>query len=408
MAASLGASMEALADATSYLREHESRMRETLRAWCEINSGSGNDCGLAAMFEALAAPFEPLADALEGVDLPTTSNEFGAHPPHGQALRARRREQAPFRVLLSGHMDTVYPADSPFQHVEEVSASLWRGPGVADMKGGLVVILFALEALEACRQGTRLGWELLVTPDEETGSHGSRGILREAAQRNHLGVVAEPSLPDGSAILGRKGSGTFRLVGRGREAHTGRDFAQGRNAIASLARAIVAVHALNDSLPGVHLNVGRISGGGALNVVPAQAEAWINVRISNKQDEARVREAIADILRDGSRDGITLSMTSSWNRPAKPETPSQRMLLESYRDTAARLGQKLTWANTGGGSDGNYLLLDGLAHLDGVGVRGGNLHSEEEFIELPSLLERSQLLAAWLLRLESGEITLPS
>ncbi len=189
------------------------------------------------------------------------------------ALRLRVRPEAPVRILLGGHYDTVYGADHPFQRCTLLDAQTLRGPGVADMKGGLVVMLAALQAFEAAPESHRIGWEVLLGPDEEIGSSARAPRRGVAAARNHVGLVFEPARANGDLVSSRKGTGTFVVTCRGRAAHAGRDPAAGRNAILALAEFLPQADTLNRELPGVMLNVGNIRGGGAVNIVPDWAEA---------------------------------------------------------------------------------------------------------------------------------------
>ena len=237
---------------------------------------------------------------IEWIDLPPAesidSRGLMTRQPLGRAMRARKRPEAPRQIFLGIHLDTVYPLDQPFQKVEALDANTLRGPGVIDAKGGLVVMLTAIEALERSELAGNVGWEILVNPDEEIGSPGSTELFVEAARRNHVGLVFEPAIGEGNIVDARKGTGNFTIIVHGRAAHAGRDFASGRSAIVALAGIVKKLHALNDTMPGVIVNVGKIEGGGALNVVPDLAIVRINVRLTVPEDETRLRQAFEPIL----------------------------------------------------------------------------------------------------------------
>ena len=182
-------------------------------------------------------------------------------------------------------MDTVFAADHAFQHYQYVDDNCVNGPGVADMKGGLLVMLTALQALELSPNATNLGWEVLINADEEIGSIGSAPLLHDSALRNHLGLIYEPSMPDGTLAGARKGSGNFSLLIRGKAAHAGREHHLGRNAIAALATAMTALDNLNQHSDNITVNLGRIVGGGAVNVVPDLAICHFNVRTVTHEDQ---------------------------------------------------------------------------------------------------------------------------
>jgi glutamate carboxypeptidase len=275
---------------------------------------------------------------------------------------------------------------------------------VADAKGGLAVMLTALEAFERSRFANGLGWEVLLNPDEEIGSVGSAPLLVEAAGRNDVGLVFEPTLPDGAMVDRRRGVGNFVLVVRGRSAHAGRDFAAGRNAVVAGARLAVALDALNGSLPGVTVNVGRFTGGTAPNAVPDLAMLRVNVRTSVPQDEHRLhaalRRAVAEV---GMADGITAELFGAFTSPPKLVDDTMRNLMRHVEACGAAIGIPVTWSPSGGACDGNKLAAAGLPTVDTLGPRGGELHSPREYLLLDSLTERAKLAALLMMRIASGE-----
>ncbi len=366
------------------IQSREQEMIDCVASWAAINSGSSNTEGLRVMAERLENFMSRLPGELEKIQL-----------PNGTALRLTCRKHAEKRVFLSGHMDTVYSVDHSFQTCERLDENRLRGPGVADMKGGLLVMLEALRAFEAVNENPGLGWEILISPDEEIGSPGSAPLLEEAAQRCQLGLIFEPAI-QGSGDLSRQrlGSATYQLTASGRSAHAGRDFTQGRNAIAGLSAAIVQLHALNQK-HNVVCNVGSIEGGGPVNVVPDEASAMLNFRVA---ETAVVDRAILEVTESIKADyDVALSWKGGFTRQPKRLTSAIEALFADYQACAERLGFQLGWRDTGGCCDGNNLAAAGLPNLDNLGVRGGNIHSAEEFVELDSLVERTQLTALFLL-----------
>ena len=380
-------------------------LRDLLISWAEINSGSDHFAGLDRMHAALAAEFGTLPGATaETVALAGTT---------AKALRVRVRPTAPVQLLFSGHYDTVYGADSPFQRCTLLDERTLRGPGVADMKGGLVVILAALREFEKNLPPTaHLGYEVLLTPDEEIGSFGSAALFTAAgaSKKFALALVFEPARPNGDIVHSRKGTGNFTATCHGRAAHAASPTRAGRNAIAALAEFLVAAHRVPDELPGVMLNIGNIRGGGpATNVVPDFAEAKLDVRITRASDRepllARLRELAAPI---NARDGFRLELTGAFNRPPKESGPVEAAALASWQQCARDLGlAPFTSVHTGGASDGNNLAAAGLPNLDGLGPIGDKLHSADEFVVLPTLAERAQVTANFLKKIASGETVLP-
>lgn len=267
------------------------------------------------------------------------------------------------------------------------------------MKGGLLVACVALEALEAC--GVPASWTFLLNSDEETGTFCSERHLREEAARHDVGLALEPALPGGALAVERGGSGQFMIEVGGRAAHVGRAFGDGVSAVYELAHRLVAIAALPDVARHKIVNVGPLEGGSATNVVPDRARAWGNVRFRTPEVAAELREQLHALATDpGAMPSV--SVRSTFNRPAKPMTPGTEALANAAREVAEGLGQSLPFASTGGVCDGNILQDAGLPTIDTLGVRGGGLHTPEEWVELPSLVERATLLAVLIARLSAG------
>ena len=382
-----------------------------LRRWAEINSGTYNLPGLAAMEHELVQAFAPLVDHWEAIDLPpapsvdSTGNVVTS--ALGRALRFVKRPDAKLRVLLSIHYDTVYGPAHPFQHTAPLEgADALNGPGVVDAKGGIIVMLCALTALEKSDVAPNIGWEVLLNPDEEIGSPGSAELLREAVPRNHLGLVFEPAFADGALVGARKGSGTFTAVVRGRPAHAGRDFEKGRSAILALAEMIRALPPR--PRPGLIVNCGRIEGGGAVNIVPDLAIAHFNVRADSADDKFWFEQLLHGVAAQLERsEGIRVILHGQFNSPPKPMDPRSSKLMEAVLATAQELGLTLPVRPSGGTCDGNKLAAAGLPVVDSMGPVGGDLHSEREYVHLSSLIERAKLTALLLLKLAGGEISPP-
>lgn len=373
---------------------------DLLTSWAEINSGSAHLAGLGRMCAVLKAAFGELPGAI------VEEKPLAGTP--ARALRFRARPGAPIQILFSGHYDTVYDIDHPFQHCTRIDAQTLGGPGVADMKGGLVVMLAALQAFEKTPNAANIGWEVLLVPDEETGSENSASLIAEAAGRHDVGLVFEPARANGDLVRSRKGTGIFSAICRGRAAHAGRDPSAGRNAILALAEFLLKADALNRGLPGVLLNVGHIKGGGATNIVPDLAQADINIRITRADDEAlvigRLREIAVPI---NAREGFHLEIEGRFNRPPREVIPAEERIFAAWKACGNSLGVDFSWQDVGGGSDGNLLSAAGLPNLDGLGVVGDHLHSPKEFVHLPSITERAQVAALFLHQLAIHEIQVP-
>lgn len=388
------------------------RMHRLVDQWARINSGTFNLGGLAAMAAALREAFEVLGGRMEMLDVSPAqtidaSGQLTA-TPLGKALSIRQRAESPRRVLLCIHMDTVYPPDSPFQTTRLIEPNRLQGPGVADAKGGLAVMLIALEAMERSPWAGELGWEVLINPDEEIGSPGSLALLRASAHRNHVGLLFEPALPDGGLIGRRKGSGNFTLVVRGRSAHAGRDPHLGRNAVAAMAQLVVELTALNGRRDGLTVNVGKVEGGGAVNIVPDLAICRFNVRMNDPDDQAMVTHELDEMVkRTNSRDGLGAELHGAFYSPPKLLDGPTSALLHHLADCGRDLGIELHWQDSGGVCDGNKLAAAGLANVDTLGPRGGEIHSHREYVLLDSLTERAKLSALFMMKLGAARSTGP-
>lgn len=391
--------------------QHET-MVQLLLDWAEINSGSHHLAGLDRMRQALMDGFGILGGEMEEISLDSLeavdSKGEICQVPLGKALRIIKRSQARYRVFLGGHMDTVFGADHPFQKTAWRDAHTLNGPGVADLKGGLVVMLKTLEALEQSPWAESISWEVLINPDEEIGSPGSAPLLEEAARRNHFGLIYEPAFADGTLAGNRKGSGSFTAIVRGRAAHAGREPHLGRNAIVALAGFIQAINALNGRQPGVTVNPGKIKGGGPVNIVPDLAICRFNVRVATAQEQDWVQQQLQRICECiQHREGISIHLHGGFGRSPKILSSENLKLLQHLATCGNELGLPVRWQDSGGVCDGNNLAAAGLANIDSLGVRGGDLHSSDEFVLIDSLTERARLSALLLMKLGSGELGWP-
>jgi len=289
-------------------------------------------------------------------------------------------------------MDTVFTETHPFQKVKALDSNTLNGPGVTDMKGGILVILHALRAFEQLPEAAQLGWDIVINADEELGSPSSRIFLDTIAPQYSAGLVYEPAMTnDGVFAKNRRGSGKLTLICTGKAAHAGRDFHAGRNAIIQLAKVLIKIHALNKKRAGITINVGQVAGGEALNIIPEKAVAKLDIRITKPIDEQWVREQIQRIIDDNVLEGYQLELLGSFDRPVKRVSQATEQLFKRIQHIGKELNLNLQWKDSGGCCDGNNLAAHGLAVIDTLGVRGGAIHSANEFILLDSLIERTLL-----------------
>ncbi|GAM98911.1 carboxypeptidase G2 precursor [alpha proteobacterium U9-1i] len=375
-------------------------------AWAQINSGSYERAGLDRMAGLLADAFAVLPGEISDVALRPSQRVRAdgelIETGHAAAIRIRVRPDAPIQIALTGHYDTVFPAAHAFQNVWRAEGAL-RGPGVADMKGGLSLMLAALQAFEAATGDKRVGYEVLMSPDEEIGSPASATLLAELGARAHVGMTYEPAMADGSIVSWRKGSGNFSLAFRGRAAHVGRAFQDGRNAVMAAAETAIALSALNGQREGVTLNVGAIDGGGAVNVVPERAVLRFNVRAPDAESAQWADGEIRRIAADTSkRDGVSAHLHGGITRPPKPLTPQQETMLGWVRRAGHALGVEIGAKPSGGVCEGNNLAAAGCPNIDTLGPCGGGLHSGQEFALISSFAERAKLSFLMLDAINSG------
>ena len=382
------------------LPERTPELGALLIQWAEINSGSGHLAGLDRMRGALRVAFATIPGVtLEELPCPGTA----------AALRVSIRPHAKTRLLLNGHFDTVYEADDAFQKCQWLEAGKLNGPGVADMKGGLMVMLAALQAFEQTPHAANIGWDVLLTPDEETGSHGSRQHFLDAPKRAQFAFIFEPARPNGDIVHSRKGTGGIVATCHGRAAHAAKVPNDGRNAILALGDFLLGVSKIPTEIPSVLTNVANIRGGGpATNVVPDFAESEIDFRVTKVSDRepllARLHALAGEINR---RDGLKLELKIRFNRPPKECLPAEEKLFPEWQRAAKDAGLVApNWVHTGGASDGNFLTAAGMPNLDGLGPIGDQLHSNREFVLVPTIAQRAQVVALVLHRIASGEIQL--
>jgi len=394
-----------------WIDNQREEMINLLQEWANINSSTDHLDGLAAMLHKLKQSFSELGGELQQVNLPPriSINDQGQQisTPNGQALHIIKRPEAPLKVLLAGHMDTVYPKNHPFQTVEFIDANTMRGPGVADMKGGLLIMLTALKTLERHPLAKNIGWEIVINPDEEVGSHGSEALLIECAKRSTLGLIFEPSFYDGAIVSSRKGSANWVITAKGRAAHAGRDFEKGRNAITALAKVMLQVESLSDKNKGITVNIGNIIGGGPINVVPEHALCRINTRTVTQADFSQLADDLQRIVADDRTEGVHFTLNQLTARGPKPFDAKTQLLFEQLDSCAREEGYSLTTRSSGGVCDGNLLSEYGLPVVDTLGAIGGEIHTTDEYILIDSLVKRARLIALYLIKLATGQMAPP-
>lgn len=361
----------------------EAELIETLRAYVEAESPSGDAAAVNRVMDLAEAELRAMGCEVRRIP---GRDGFGDHlaaeaPWTGEGNGAG--------ILVLCHLDTVHAIGAfgaaPFR-VEDGRAI---GPGTADMKGGVVIALAALRGIVEDGRETPLPVRLLITSDEEVGSPTSRALIEAEGERAKFALVVEPARDGGKVVTGRRGVGRYRLETLGRASHSGVAHADGRSAVAELARQVLAVEAMTDHARGLTFNVGRIGGGTADNTVPERAWATVDMRAD---DAALAREADAALKALRPRDpDVALTVTGGINRPPYRRTAGIAALLEHARVLAAEIGFELRDMHTGGGSDGSFIAAK-VPTLDGMGVDGAGAHTLWEHAFTASFVPRMRLL----------------
>lgn len=386
-------------DADTMLRE--------VQAWSAVNTGTANIEGLEKMAGILADAFSILPGDIELVE-PATVTAISAEgreyeKPHGKHMVLRVRPEAERRFVLTGHMDTVFPVDHPFQEVKWLDDETLNGPGTADMKGGLNVILHSLRTFETIEGSSRVGYDVMINSDEETGSLASRSLIEELARGKYAALTYEPSaLPDGTLAHARGGTGNYSITITGRSAHAGRNPQDGRNAIVAASDLVLKIKALEAE--DITVNPAKIEGGAANNVVPDLAILRFNIRPKSTDAMNRFDGDLDAILKSVEAEHeVGIHRHGGVTRPPKPVDDKAQRLFDLVKACGAELGQQIAWKSTGGVCDGNNIAATGVPVVDTMGVRGGAIHSPDEFMIVPSLRERAALSALVLTKLSTGD-----
>ncbi len=397
-----------MSKAIEWIQQHAEQMSDDLETLCNINSGSENMSGLQVAAEWLTGFFSPLGVDVDRIELPTfhALNDSGivVERSTGPALRwdlGQRKEKGEGanacispRLLMTIHYDTVYEASDPFQICTRLDGHRMRGPGVIDAKGGIVVMRYAALAAKQFLDLSRSQLTVVLTPDEEIGSPSSTHLWKRIANEFDFALLFEPSMADGSLVGSRKGTGTYTFIVHGRAAHSGRNFAAGRNALVHASRMIVDLHGLNGQRPDVTINVGRIRGGGAVNVVPDLAVFRVNVRVKSLEDQEWVATQVSRIaeLHQRPDEGLRVTVEGGIQSPPKVVDATIQNWMSRIESAASSLEQSIQWKESGGASDGNKLQALGLANIDTLGPDGDALHSDQEWVDLASLPRKASLV----------------
>ena len=370
-----------------WARARRTEMVELLLELVALESPSTDPPAVASLARRLASELEALGLSTELV------------PVHGGGpiLRAGTPGSGP-PVMLLGHLDTVWPVGTTAARPARIDGERLYGPGVYDMKGGLVVALFALRALHARAAAPPV--TVFFTPLEEVDCEPYRDLMEAEMKASRAVLDFEPAWPGGAVKTSRKGSGSFVLHAHGRASHAGADLSRGANAILEIAHQSLAISRLTDTARGTSANVGVVRGGLRPNVVPDLAEVEVDVRFRRVEDGRRLEAALRALTPVNPE--VKLTVSGGLHYPPLERTPAVAGVFEAARAVAAELGLPLEEVSTGGASEASFAGALGLPTLDGLGPDGDCAHAEDEHVLIPSLPERAALAAGLVLRLARG------
>jgi len=370
--------METVKSDLDWIETQFEEMVALAESWSNINTHASNVTGLKLFLDKLELAFRTLEpDEMQRYDFDTSPLLF-----------LKKRASAPLQLFLGGHTDTVFAPDHPFQKVTYLNDRRLQGPGIFDMKGGIVILLKTMQAIERSPFAKDVGWTIVLNADEEEGSLHSTPFIQKCAKGCHCALFFEPTLPGDVFVSFRKGSINYRVESRGKAAHVGRNLAEGKNAIVPLARFICALSEYALPQEKGWFNIGTIKGGDAANIVPPHAQCELNFRAP---DEGAIEEFEKKLHALTSVEKLHLSRLSL--RPPKLFTPETEALFQILKSCGQILRRDIKWEGTGGACDGNTTAALGIPTIDTLGVSGGKAHTDSEFIELDSLTKQAKLAA---------------
>jgi glutamate carboxypeptidase len=376
-------------NALDYFEKRLETIVKNIRAVVEIESPSSDEAGSRAVVDLLETQAQQIS-AIESVQrIPAAG--LGEH----LLIRAFGKSSVEEKnILLLGHTDTVHPRGSLAERPWREEDSKIFAPGIFDMKANCILMLEVLRYLSENNLRPSSAINILLTCDEEIGSHSGRALVEAEARNAKACFVFEPSAPGGKAKTGRKGTGNYVLQAHGIASHAGLDPQKGANAVGELARQIIALHEFNVFEIGTTVTVTTIKGGTATNVVPAEAECAVDVRFSSLAEADRIDREIRSLKPFDER--VNLEVLGGINRPPLERTESVIALFEKAKQIAHKLDVELEETQVGGASDGNFVGALGVPALDGLGIAGDGAHATHEHILMDDIPFRGALLASLL------------
>jgi len=373
----------------TFLQQHSEEMLNFIEKLVNIDSGSYNKKGVDQIGEILRNCYENLGFHVKVIH----QKEYGNH------LVIEHKESIYPSIVILAHMDTVFPKGTVLERAFRIEGQRAYGPGVIDMKSSHAAVLFAIKALINERDEAYKHIKIILNSEEEIGSPTSKSLIEKEAKNTKYALVMEPARKDGSLVSARRGKGNYTLIVEGKAAHSGIEPEKGRSAIEELAHKIIQLHELSDHENGISVNVGLIEGGSSANTVSDHAEAQIDVRMKEIDQVELIEEKLEEICSTTEVAGTKIVLEGEMNRPPMEKNKKTRALLRIIQAVGDEIGIEIEDTATGGGSDASFTSSLGIATIDGLGPIGGNAHSDKEYLEIPSLVERTYLLATIIKRL---------
>jgi glutamate carboxypeptidase len=371
----------------SYLQQELPGGLQLLEQMVNMESPSSDKVLVDRFARFVGSQFETIGGAVDYIPV----ERFGDH------LRVKFPGKTSEKILLLGHTDTVFSVGEVAKRPFQITNGTATGPGVFDMKAGILIMWAALRALRNIGDPLEHAVTVLLTSDEEVGSTSSRTLLESEAGSALAVFVLEPSLPGGVLKTSRKGVGRFTIKAMGRAAHAGVDPTKGINAIEEIARQVLSLQSMSNAALGTCVTVGVIQGGTRSNVVPAEAEVEVDVRVASNDEAVRMTKALRGL--QPQLPGARLEIRGAINRPPMERSTNTVRLFELARSIGTGLGVDIDEGSTGGASDGNFTAALGIPTLDGLGAVGDGAHSIDEYVEIASLPMRAALLAGLIQRI---------
>jgi len=366
-----------------FIKDKQEEMLKLIERLVNIDSGSNDKEGVDQVGTILAEIYHEMGYVIDVIE----QSEFGNH------LVIRHKDSVDPKILLMAHMDTVFPKGTVAKRPFRIEGTRAYGPGVVDMKSSHVELIYALMALQNAGDKSYENVKIVLNSDEELGSPTSRSLIEEQSRGMDYALVVEPARKDGSLVSARRGGGRYTLIVKGKAAHAGIEPEKGRSAIEALAYKIIQLHGLTDHEKGISVNVGMIEGGSSVNTVSPSAIAHVDIRISEMVQAEFLEEKIKEICATSEVPGTKIIVEGEINRPPMEKTELTEELLHIIQEVGKEIGVSVSDTATGGGGDASFTAAKGVATVDGLGPVGGNAHSDNEYLDIPTLPERTLLLA---------------